>query len=168
MGFKHRRGSWIPGKERAEKVLASAVSIDGRKEWTCRRCYRDIPAGLRGEYMQAIVARNGEWSTGSSTSSGEEERRNKSLEAEIRSFEPGLRPWKRGKVGRGFHQGERAAWNKSGVRRWTSRMRPRVARSKMSKRRSSRRSCDIEKLSCVPKEFQESQKSNVQQQLQEG
>ena len=31
-GFQtQRRGSWIPVKERAEKVLASAVSIDVRK-----------------------------------------------------------------------------------------------------------------------------------------
>ena len=95
--FKPREGcSWIPGKERAEKVLVSAVSIDGRKEWTCkfcsesnvwtrwrcRHCYHDIPARLRGKYRQAIAARSGEWSTGSSTSSGEEERRNESLEAE--------------------------------------------------------------------------------------
>ena len=28
------------------------------------------PAGLRGKYRQAVAARNGEWSTGSSTSSG--------------------------------------------------------------------------------------------------
>ena len=59
-----RRGSWIPRKERAERVLAKAVSIDGRKEWTCnfcsessvwtrwrcRRCYHDIPASLRGKH----------------------------------------------------------------------------------------------------------------------
>ena len=33
-GFQtQRRGSWIPGKELAESVLASAVSIDGRMEW---------------------------------------------------------------------------------------------------------------------------------------
>ena len=73
-GFQtERRGSWIPGKERAERVLASAVSIDGRNEWTCkfcsesnvwtrwrcRRCYHDIPAVLRGKYTQAVAARNG-------------------------------------------------------------------------------------------------------------
>ena len=71
-GFQtQRRGSWILGKERAEKVLASAVSIDWRKEWTCkygsesdvwtrwrcRRCHHDIPAFLRGKYRQAIAAR---------------------------------------------------------------------------------------------------------------
>ena len=58
-GFQtQKRGSWIPGKERAERVLAGAVAIDGRKElickfcsetnvwtrWRCRRCYNDIPA----------------------------------------------------------------------------------------------------------------------------
>ena len=91
-GFQTQRR----GKERAEKVLASAVSIHGQKEWTCkfcsesnvwtrwrcRRCNHDIPAGPRGKSRQAIAATNGELSMGSSTSSGEEERRNKSLEAE--------------------------------------------------------------------------------------
>ena len=95
-GFQtQKRGSWIPGKERAERVLGSEISIDGRKECKfcsesnvstmrrrCRRCYHDIPAGLRGKYRQAIAARTGEWSTGSSTSRGEEDRKSKSLEAE--------------------------------------------------------------------------------------
>ena len=44
------------------------------------RCCNDIPAGLRGKYRQAIAAR--EWSMGSSTSIGEEDRKSKTLEAE--------------------------------------------------------------------------------------
>ena len=36
--------------------------------WRCRRCYHDIPASLRGKHRQAVAARNGERSTGSSTS----------------------------------------------------------------------------------------------------
>ena len=36
-GFQaQKRGYWIPGKERPEEVLANAISIDGRKEWTCK------------------------------------------------------------------------------------------------------------------------------------
>ena len=32
-GFQaQKRGSWIPGKERAERVLANAISIDERKD----------------------------------------------------------------------------------------------------------------------------------------
>ena len=77
-GFQaQKRGSWILGKERAERVLAIAISIDGRKEWTCkfcsesnvwtrwrcRRCYSNIPAGLQGKYRQAVAAKAGEWST---------------------------------------------------------------------------------------------------------
>ena len=82
--------------------------------WRCRRCYNDIPAGLRGKHKQAIAARIGEWSTGSSTSSEEEDRMSKSLEAEARSFGPGLKPWRRReekepKQGKAFHPGERAA-----------------------------------------------------------
>ena len=75
-GFQtQRRGSWIPGKERAEKVLAGAIAIDGRKEWICKFCsesnvwtrwrcrrwYSDILAGLCGKYRQAIAARTREW-----------------------------------------------------------------------------------------------------------
>ena len=85
-GFQtQRRGLWIPGKERAERVLAGAIAIDGRgvdlqilfgvKWWRCRRCYNNIPAGLCGKYRQAVAARTGEWSTGSSTSSGEEDKK---------------------------------------------------------------------------------------------
>ena len=73
-GFQAQKGgSWISGKERAERVLASAISIDGRREWTCkfcsesnvwtrwrcRRCYSDIPAGLHGKHRQAVAARSG-------------------------------------------------------------------------------------------------------------
>ena len=63
-----KRGSWIPGKERAERVLANAISIDGRKEWTCkfcaesnvwkrlrcRRCYSNIPAELQREVQRVV------------------------------------------------------------------------------------------------------------------
>ena len=47
--------------------------------------------------------------------------------------------------------------------RWSSRIRQRVARSWISTEGNRR----IEKFSCVPKEFQENLKSNLQQQLQE-
>ena len=107
-----KRFSWIPGKERAERALANAISIDGRQEWTCkfcsesnvwttwrcRRCCSHIPAGLHGKYRQAVATKSGEWSRGSSTSSGEEDRKTRSLEAQgIRSSERGLMPWTRRK-----------------------------------------------------------------------
>ena len=74
-----------PQKERAERVLAGAIAIDGRKDWICkfcsgsnvwtrrrcRRCFYNIPAGLRGKYRQAVAAKCGEGSTGSSISSGD-------------------------------------------------------------------------------------------------
>ena len=58
-GFQtQKKKSWIPGHVRAEKLLADAITIDGRKEWRCkfcsetsvwtrwrcRRCYSTIPA----------------------------------------------------------------------------------------------------------------------------
>ena len=63
-GFQTQKSkSWIQGKDRAEKVLADAITIDGRKEWICKfcsetnvwtrwrrkRCYSNIPTGLRGK-----------------------------------------------------------------------------------------------------------------------
>ena len=44
--------------------------------WTRWRCRR----------RQAVAARTGKWSTGSSTSSGEEDRKSKSQEAEIKEL----------------------------------------------------------------------------------
>ena len=51
---------WVPGKFRAEKVLENAIMIDGRKEWMKRK--------------NALCAKNKEWYSGSSSSSGGEER----------------------------------------------------------------------------------------------
>ena len=74
-GFQaQRRGSWIPGKEMAEEMLADAISIDGRIEWICifcsesnvwtrwrcRRCHTNIAAGLWEKYRQVVAARTGE------------------------------------------------------------------------------------------------------------
>ena len=92
-GFQTQKKSWVSGQVRAERILAEATTIDGRKEWTymfcsethvwprwrCRRCCNNIQAGLHGKYRQAIAA---EWSAGSSASSGEEKRKARSLEAE--------------------------------------------------------------------------------------
>ena len=40
-GFEtQKRKSWIPGQVRAEKVLADAIRIDGRKEWICKFLFR--------------------------------------------------------------------------------------------------------------------------------
>ena len=100
MVAKRREKSWIPGKERAEKMMADAITIDGRKEWICkfcsksnvltrwrcRRCYCNIPAGLRGKYRQAFSARTSEWSTGYSSSSGGEDPKSRVQEAEIKDL----------------------------------------------------------------------------------
>ena len=76
--------------------------------WRCRRCYQDIPAGLREKYRQAVAAKKGEWSTGSSTSSGEEDRRAKSLEAENKEFRARIEALER-KEGEGVQGGARTS-----------------------------------------------------------
>ena len=85
MAFRHRRRS--PEQVRAQRILADAITIDGRKEWTCkfcsetnvwtrwrcRRCGNNIPSGRQGKHKQAMCAKNREWYSGSSSSSGAEE-----------------------------------------------------------------------------------------------
>ena len=81
-GFQTQRRGFVDPWLRTwrTKILASAISIDGRREWACkkknlesfvwtrwrcRRCHHDIPAVLHGKYRRA-----------------EEDRRNKCLEEE--------------------------------------------------------------------------------------
>ena len=98
-GFQTQKNkSWVSGQVRAERVLAEAITIDGRKEWTCkfcsesnvwrrwrcRRCYHNIRAVLCGKHRQAVAAKSGEWSPGSLV-----ERRREKLKAwkpRIKSF----------------------------------------------------------------------------------
>ena len=178
-GFQaQKRGSWVPGKERAEKVLASATSIDGRKEWTCkffsesnvwtrwrcRRCYKNIPAELHGEYRQAVAAKSGEWSTGSSASSGEEDRR-------LRSSEQGLVPWKRRKECKGSQASlmkKKGTWKKCGRVAWKLRMRPNVARNWVNRGKKLQKELrEVDRLSFVSEEMQGNLKESLQHQLQE-
>ena len=124
-----------PGKVRAEKVLASTISIDGRQEWArkfcsesnawtrwrCRRCYHGIPAGLRGKYRQAIAARRVVYRLFDVKRRGRQK---------IRSFEPGFRPWREGVPGgQGLPSRKREAWRKSGE--WTRTLR-RISRAAQS------------------------------------
>ena len=115
-GFQaQRRKSWIPGKERADK------GVGGRhherwKEWICKfcsesnvtrwRCNSNIPAGLRGKYRQAISARTGEWSTGSSSSSGGEEKKSRVQEAEIKELRAQVEQLRRQQRGEAGHEGQ--------------------------------------------------------------
>ena len=105
-----KRSSWILGKERAERVLANAISIDGRKEWMCkfcsesnvwtrwrcRRCCHNILATLYGKYRQAVAATSGEWYA---------------WKLRIRSSEQGLMPWKRKE---GVQKGRGISFNEEG------------------------------------------------------
>ena len=80
-----------------------------------------------------------------------------------------LKLWKRkkgmeSKEGKGFHPGERADWRKSGGMELD--LEDEVeSRKKMDERRRKLQKGlrDIEKFACVPKEFQENLKSNLQQ-----
>ena len=146
-----------PGKERAERVLANAISIDGRKEWTCKFCsesnvptrwrcrrgYSNNPAGLHGKYRKAVAAKSGEWSSGSSASSGEEDRRAQSLGAEHKELRPRINAMEKKE---GVQKAPGIPFLKKGTRKmcgessWKSKMRLSVAEHWMNRRKSCRRS----------------------------
>ena len=97
-GFQtQKQKSWVSGQVRAARVLADAITIDGRKErickfcsetnvwtrWRCRRCGNNIPTGLQGKHKQAVYAKNEGWCSGSSSSSGGEEGKSQDQDEEI-------------------------------------------------------------------------------------
>ena len=109
-GFRtQKKVSWIPGKERSERVLASAISIDGRKEWTCkfcsesdvwtrwrcRRCCFDIPAGLRGSTGRRSTQELENGPRALRRQAGRKTESPKVWRLKIRSLGRGLRPWRR-------------------------------------------------------------------------
>ena len=70
-------------KERAERVLAGAIAIDGRKDWICKFCSesnvwtrmpQQHPGRVAWQFRQAVAAKCGEGSPASSISSGEEDK----------------------------------------------------------------------------------------------
>ena len=80
-GFQaQKRKGYVAGHVRKEELLASAITIDGRKEWfyrfcsetnvwtrpTCRRCQTGIPSVLQAKHMQAMSTKSGRcWSASS-------------------------------------------------------------------------------------------------------
>ena len=87
MGSDHFQTQKKKCQVRAERVLADAITTDGRREWTCkfcsetnvwtrwrwRRCGNNVPSVLQGKHKQTMYAQNREWYSGSSSSSGREE-----------------------------------------------------------------------------------------------
>ena len=129
-GLNSEDGWWIPEKERAERVLASAILIGGRREGRVnsaqnRMCGRDAVAGAatmtsRQVCVGSIGRRLPQGLDNGLQALRRRARRRKAWKRRIRSFGSGLRTWKRRKVkeskeGKGFHQGERAVWQMSRV-----------------------------------------------------
>ena len=67
MGSDGYQAQWVPGKERAEKVQAEAITIDGRKEWTCKFCSQTNvwTRWLQGKHKKANQETQGEPTRGS-------------------------------------------------------------------------------------------------------
>ena len=50
-----KRKSWTPGQVRVEKVLADAITIDGRKEWICRVLFQCLDAVAMQTMLLQVV-----------------------------------------------------------------------------------------------------------------
>ena len=133
--------------------------------WRRRRCHTNIPAGLGSKYWKAVAARTGEWSTGCSTSSGEEDRKSKSQEAEIKELRVKVEhhektEWRRspGRPSLRRESGMEEEWGLDVEDEIESRKKLDEQRKKLQKDLR-----EVEKLSCVSKEVQESLKNDLQQ-----
>ena len=99
---QRRRGS-LSGQLRADKILAEAITIDGRKNGIVAfACGRDgraggapqtFPARLQVKKRQLVSARNGGCSSGSSSSGGKN-KKHQDPEAEVRELREELKRFK--------------------------------------------------------------------------
>ena len=174
-GFQTARISRVSGQVRAERVLAEAITIDGRKGWTCKFVAGDVIITSRcrctGKYKQAIAAKSGDWSTGSSGSSGEEDREARSLEAENKEL--GARIDAMGKKD-GAQKGSGISLKEDGDSEevWGDCMEVEddaECRKKMDEQRKKMQKefREVERLSFASKEMQENFMESMQHQLQE-
>ena len=128
---------------------------------------------MTSQYRQAIAARSGEWSTGSTTSSGAEDRMTKNLEAENKELRARIEALeKKGGEGAQGGQGLPSRGESGMEEEWRMDMdfeEEVESRKKLDeqKRKLQKGLREIEKFSCFSKEVQEGLKSNLQQQLQE-
>ena len=89
--------------------------------WRCRRCCHNMPAALYGKYGKAVAAK-GEWSTGSSRSSGRKREKLEAWKPRMNSLEHEL------------------TWEKYGKTAWRSRMRMSVEENWMKREKRFRQS----------------------------
>ena len=133
-GFQaQKRSSWIPGKERAERDLASAISIDGTKKWDVHILLRIecVDEGVAGAVtltsLQGCVGSTGRRSPRGRESglrapqrrAGRKTERPGVWKQRTRNSVQGLMPWKtrvekEPKEGRVSLQGKKETWKMCG------------------------------------------------------
>ena len=158
MVSKPRRGVLgFRARSELKKVLESAISIDRRKEWTCkfcsessvwtswrcRRCCSNIP----------VAAKSEEWSTGSSTWSGEEDRKHRSLDAEKKELRARIDALEKKEGVQG------GVWGEFMEVEDEAESRKKLGEQKRKLQKELR---DVDRLSFVSKEMQESIKESLQ------
>ena len=182
-GFQTQRNkSWVSGQVRAERVSGGSNHTRCRKEWTCkfcsesnvltrwrcRRCYHNILASLHRKYEQAIAAKSGDWSTGSSGE--EEERKARSLEAENKDLTArigamGKKEGAQNGSGISFEEGHsEEVWRDCMEVEDDAECRRKLDEPRKKMQRDLR---EVERLSFALKEVQENLVESLQHQLQE-
>ena len=138
--------------------------------WRCRRCYHNIPASLHRKYEQAIAAKSRDWSTGSSGSSGEEERKARSLEAENQELRArieamGKKEGAQNGSGISFEEGHsEEVWRDCMEVEDDAECRRKLDEPRKKMQRELQ---EVERLSFASKEVQENLVESLQHQLQE-
>ena len=129
--------------------------------WRCRRCYTDIPAGLHGKKRQAIAAKSGEWSTSSSASSGKEDR--KEAENKDRARIDAMEKKEGPSIPSGGGGDSEEVWGDCMEVEDEARCRRKLEQRKMLQKELR----EVDRLSFMSKEMQDSLKEPLQHQLQE-
>ena len=126
---------------------------------------------MQGKYRQAVAAKAGEWSTASSTLSGEEEKKLGVWKQRISSSERGLMPWKRREE---CKEGRVSLLEKEEIRKMCEESSREVEDETESRRKLYEQMKklemelrDVDRWSLVSKEMQDRIKESLQHQLQD-
>ena len=136
----------MPSRFRRLPGVGFVVASLAPTRWRCRRCCSNIPTGLYGKHRRAIAAKSGEWSTGSSTSNGEEDRKARSPEAENKELRARIEAMEK----KGEEEGRKMCGETMDVEDEEE------SRRKLDERRKKlqKELRDVERLSCISKEVQ--------------
>ena len=156
-----------------DKLLAEAVTIDGRKEWygrfcsetivwkrsRCRRCQTNIPSVLQGKRRQAVSAVAGRCSSDSSSSGGGEDKVHWNSQTELRELREKVKWYERAEKKKGVQLQQASVEGRS----------EEDGKMEVDKKSIAKRSWINEEKGCtdMPSDIQDTLKESWQQTLQD-